>query len=569
MYLLQSYPYQTELVMNKSKEMVCLRMNNFQKNKQNVASMHTSKEDVSIQNNIHPWIYGTTYKKIMTCDVCGYTCESKNTFYMHKQNKHKKAKEQEDSGNLIKYELPQHVNLALLSESLQKELIGLFQNNEQENSNVKKVQGLNELKREIDIDTEALLLEEDDIETSGDENETLKEVEKVKLEFDENMGCKVKFGKFAYRYNKNKAVQELTSAKKDQNTNIEEKNNLDAKVEEEEDFEFSDEDDDVGKESSLRNNIERHEAVVVKYDTNCARNGFNNRKAPGTNISKILNESLAIIDNVDKLLKENTKLSLYTETEEKFVPFGQPENKKCYDMISKSNYKNYMMGGTINQQSPCFRSNEINYTSTTLNKTETGSKLSELKELDRKQVIKTIKKDLKMKIQTENKLRTILNEKKIREMKTKENNEEEKKIQLKTFASQVKAGDSRSNVNVVADLRKKVHLPITQRLSTAKTIPPSIVHADYETFDEYILDEMINEMIHKNESLYTCTVCGKATSGKSLGKRQNLRDHVEARHVVGVVHHCQICGAEAKTRNSQRMHMQIYHKKNHKESSLC
>ena len=127
---------------------------------------------------------------------------------------------------------------------------------------------------------------------------------------------------------------------------------------------------------------------------------------------------------------------------------------------------------------------------------------------------------------------------------------------------------------------------------TMKKIQPPIVHADYDDYDEEQLDEMINLMIQKTQSLYTCTVikfsptfvfiliiayitqlisalikipctrqaCGKSTSGKSLGKRQNLRDHIEARHVQGVSHFCQKCGSLAKTRNSLRMHTHNYHK---------
>ena len=37
-------------------------------------------------------------------------------------------------------------------------------------------------------------------------------------------------------------------------------------------------------------------------------------------------------------------------------------------------------------------------------------------------------------------------------------------------------------------------------------IQPPIVHADYDDYDEEQLDEMINLMIQKTQSLYTCTV---------------------------------------------------------------
>merc|ERR1712181_68850 len=116
----------------------------------------------------------------------------------------------------------------------------------------------------------------------------------------------------------------------------------------------------------------------------------------------------------------------------------------------------------------------------------------------------------------------------------------------------------------VTKKRGKLERTIKHRMETMKLtmkkIQPPIVHADYDDYDEEQLDEMINLMIQKTQSLYTCTACGKSTSGKSLGKGQNLRDHIEARHVQGVSHFCQKCGSLAKTGNSLRMHTHNYHK---------
>ena len=41
---------------------------------------------------------------------------------------------------------------------------------------------------------------------------------------------------------------------------------------------------------------------------------------------------------------------------------------------------------------------------------------------------------------------------------------------------------------------------------TMEKMQPPIVHADYDDYDEEQLDEMINLMIQKTQSLYTCTV---------------------------------------------------------------
>ena len=96
---------------------------------------------------------------------------------MHKQRKHKTAKEQEDEGSLMKYDLPKHVNLTVLSASLQEELIGLFQSDAKEKTTLTNLEDLHlhnnlakpsdiqfrdvvKLKEDVDMDTEALLMEE-------------------------------------------------------------------------------------------------------------------------------------------------------------------------------------------------------------------------------------------------------------------------------------------------------------------------------------------------------------------------------------------------------------------------
>ena len=51
-----------------------------------------------------------------------------------------------------------------------------------------------------------------------------------------------------------------------------------------------------------------------------------------------------------------------------------------------------------------------------------------------------------------------------------------------------------------------------------------------------------------------CTVCGKE------GQWGGIRDHIEANHITGVSHSCNICGNMFKTRITMGQHMRIVHK---------
>ena len=51
-----------------------------------------------------------------------------------------------------------------------------------------------------------------------------------------------------------------------------------------------------------------------------------------------------------------------------------------------------------------------------------------------------------------------------------------------------------------------------------------------------------------------CTVCGKE------GQWNAIRNHIEANHITGVSHSCNICGNMFKTRITMGQHMRIVHK---------
>merc|ERR1712129_436999 len=79
------------------------------------------------------------------------------------------------------------------------------------------------------------------------------------------------------------------------------------------------------------------------------------------------------------------------------------------------------------------------------------------------------------------------------------------------------------------------------------------------------LDDKVKSMVEVSENHVggapgkgfnrICKVCGKE------GLMHHIRDHIEATHITGVSHTCNICGDIRKTRDSMRMHMKR-HKKN-------
>ena len=76
------------------------------------------------------------------------------------------------------------------------------------------------------------------------------------------------------------------------------------------------------------------------------------------------------------------------------------------------------------------------------------------------------------------------------------------------------------------------------------------------------LDEQIKSMITKSDlpagpgkgKLATCNVCGKQ------GPYMVLPRHIEANHITGVSHACDICGKVSRSRNTLNKHISKFHK---------
>merc|ERR1712129_106334 len=120
----------------------------------------------------------------------------------------------------------------------------------------------------------------------------------------------------------------------------------------------------------------------------------------------------------------------------------------------------------------------------------------------------------------------------------------------------------------------------TNKHSKRETTPDETVHA-YEpqgpiegtvavtdntvAVDLQDLDDKIKSMIglsenkigsgaRANELAKICKVCGKE------GTMGHIKTHIEAKHITGVSHICDICGASSKSRNALGMHKLNNHK---------
>ena len=75
------------------------------------------------------------------------------------------------------------------------------------------------------------------------------------------------------------------------------------------------------------------------------------------------------------------------------------------------------------------------------------------------------------------------------------------------------------------------------------------------------LDEQIRSMITKSDraigtgqgKLATCNICGKQ------GPYFRMKGHIEAKHITGVSHACDICGKLSRSRNTLNMHKLYFH----------
>ena len=56
-------------------------------------------------------------------------------------------------------------------------------------------------------------------------------------------------------------------------------------------------------------------------------------------------------------------------------------------------------------------------------------------------------------------------------------------------------------------------------------------------------------------SVIICKVCGKE------GQWQNIKNHIEAKHIAGATRTCSLCGKVSKSKNGLNLHNSKYHRK--------
>ena len=99
---------------------------------------------------------------------------------------------------------------------------------------------------------------------------------------------------------------------------------------------------------------------------------------------------------------------------------------------------------------------------------------------------------------------------------------------------------------------------------TAVALNDSVEDVDLE-----MLDEQIRSMMEKGEKKISYKVKGKVRFETSNvckvcgeeGKMAVIQAHIEAKHITGITHTCDICGNSAKTKNSLQAHKSTYHRK--------
>ena len=92
---------------------------------------------------------------------------------------------------------------------------------------------------------------------------------------------------------------------------------------------------------------------------------------------------------------------------------------------------------------------------------------------------------------------------------------------------------------------------------TVAVAEPTVV-ANLEGLDEQINSMMElggTTMIGKQSTVgRVCTVCGKE------GYITDIKRHIEANHITGVSHNCNICGKTSRSRRGLRVHISKDHK---------
>ena len=118
-------------------------------------------------------------------------------------------------------------------------------------------------------------------------------------------------------------------------------------------------------------------------------------------------------------------------------------------------------------------------------------------------------------------------------------------------------------MEAVMYISEQVFDPDNQTFATTDTRVATIsknatVNADLDDLDNQIRSMITKSDVSSNRGkMATCNICGKEKPYKDMPR------HVEANHISGVSHACDICGSISRSKGGMRQHMKIYHKTKH------
>ena len=84
----------------------------------------------------------------------------------------------------------------------------------------------------------------------------------------------------------------------------------------------------------------------------------------------------------------------------------------------------------------------------------------------------------------------------------------------------------------------------------------TVVNVELDQLDEQIstMVDLTEKFDHLKRKLAKCNICGHEAP------RSYVVRHIEANHITGVTHPCEICGKTARSRHAMRKHMYSWHK---------
>ena len=105
--------------------------------------------------------------------------------------------------------------------------------------------------------------------------------------------------------------------------------------------------------------------------------------------------------------------------------------------------------------------------------------------------------------------------------------------------------------------RSNINTALKQNLDTTLAIDGTAVIEDNQNLDRQILSMITKSYVNADKGkfpLYTCSVCEKQAPHKL-----NMMRQVEANHITGVSHECDICGKTSRSKHGLLQHKKLYH----------